>query len=139
VDAFSAARQPGPCAAAVVLAMSYDGKGIVMRPDALRQATAKAAASACRKLATRLSPGEKAGRKQMAELAVVYDAAPAPRTPADIIGAPGQDTGRPRARGPLSRLLQPGGTLAIVGLGRPRLPADLPWEAAGASSTSDTG
>jgi hypothetical protein len=101
VGAFYAARQPGPCAADVVLALSYDGKGIVMRPDALRQATAKAAASGCRKLATRLSPGEKTGRKRMAELAVVYDAAPVPRTPADIIAAaPGQDTGRPPARGP---------------------------------------
>lgn len=32
----------------------------------------------------------------------------------------------------MSRLLQPGGTLVIVGLARPRLLADLPWEAAGA-------
>jgi 2-polyprenyl-3-methyl-5-hydroxy-6-metoxy-1,4-benzoquinol methylase len=31
----------------------------------------------------------------------------------------------------MALLLQPGGTLAIVGLARPRLPADLPWEAAG--------
>jgi SAM-dependent methyltransferase len=30
----------------------------------------------------------------------------------------------------MSRLLAPGGTLAIVGLARSRLPADLPWEAA---------
>lgn len=31
----------------------------------------------------------------------------------------------------MSLLLQPGGILAIVGLARPRLPADLLWEAAG--------
>jgi len=34
----------------------------------------------------------------------------------------------------MSRLLQPGGTLAIVGLARSRLPADLPWEAAAAAA-----
>ena len=65
-----------------VLVLTGDGKGIVMRPDALRPATAKAAASGRNKLATRLSPGEKHGRKRMAELACVYDAAPAPRAPA---------------------------------------------------------
>src|SRR6266568_915182 len=61
------------------------------------------------KLATRLSPGEKNGRKRMAELACVYDAAPVPRTPEDIISTPAQkrrknkaqaskprDTGKPR-------------------------------------------
>ena len=58
-----------------------------MPPDALRPATAKAAASGQNKLATRLSPGEKHGRKRMAELACVYDAAPAPRVPGDIISA----------------------------------------------------
>lgn len=31
----------------------------------------------------------------------------------------------------MSQLLAPGGRLAIVGLARSRLPADLPWEAAG--------
>jgi hypothetical protein len=66
----------------------------------LREATAKAAAAAQRKLATRLSPGEKHGRKRMAELAAVYDAAPASRAPGDIIRLPCQDTALPRAPGP---------------------------------------
>jgi hypothetical protein len=70
-----------------------------MRPDALRPATAKAAAAGRQKLATRLSPGEKHGRKRMAELACVYDAAPVPRTPADIITPPSQER-KDRARGP---------------------------------------
>ena len=48
--------------------ISADGKGIVMRPDALRPATAKKARQATTKLATRLSKGEKPNRKRMAEV-----------------------------------------------------------------------
>ena len=83
-----------------MLVLTGDGKGIVMRPDALRPATAKAAAGGRQKLATRLSPGEKHGRKRMAELACVYDCAPAPRTPDDIIAPPGGAREKDRARGP---------------------------------------
>jgi hypothetical protein len=36
--------------------VTFDGKGILMRPEALRPATAKAAENGHRKLATRLSP-----------------------------------------------------------------------------------
>ena len=89
VDAFYADRRPGPSPDDVVLCLQADGKGVVMLPGALRPATAKAAASGKNKLATRLSPGEKRGRKRMAELAAVYDCEPAPRTPADIITPPG--------------------------------------------------
>jgi hypothetical protein len=46
VDAFYAARTVLPCTASTVLAISVDGKGIAMRPEALRPATAKAAARA---------------------------------------------------------------------------------------------
>jgi hypothetical protein len=70
-----------------VLVLSVDGKGIVMRPDALRPATAKAARKATSKLKTRLSKGEKRNRKRMAEVGVVYDATPVPRAVSDIIGA----------------------------------------------------
>ncbi len=100
VDAFYAARVPGPAAEEVLLVLQFDGKGIVMRPEALRDATAKAAASSRRKLATRLSPGEKNGRKRMAELAAVHDAVPAPRVPGDIIRPPGSSDPPPRNRGP---------------------------------------
>jgi hypothetical protein len=73
-----------------------------MIPSALREATAKAALRARRKLATRLSAGEKNGRKRMAELAAVYDAIPVPRTTADVIGQPNHGGGRPadKRRGP---------------------------------------
>ena len=61
-----------------------------MRPEALRPATAKDAASATTKLSTRLSKGEKRNRKRLAEVGAVYDADPVVRTPADIL-ARGQD------------------------------------------------
>jgi hypothetical protein len=85
IDAFYTTRNVQPCTDDMLLVMSADGKGIVMRPDALRPATAKAAATSATKLATRLSKGEKRNRKRMAEIGAVYDAAPAPRTPEDII------------------------------------------------------
>jgi len=81
VEAFYACRVISPAPGAWPLILTFDGKGIVMLPDALRPATAKAAASAENKLATRLSPGEKNGRKRMAELACVYGAAPGPAHP----------------------------------------------------------
>ena len=69
-----------------LLVLSADGKGIVMRPDALRPATAKAAGKSTAKLKTRLSKGEKRNRKRMAEVGAVYDVTPVARTPTDIIG-----------------------------------------------------
>ena len=90
VEAFYLWRAISPAPEAWPLVLTFDGKGIVMLPEALRPATAKAAAAAQGKLATRLSPGEKNGRKRMAELACVYDAAPVPRTPGDVISTPAQ-------------------------------------------------
>ncbi|MFD7342195.1 ISKra4 family transposase [Streptomyces violascens] len=89
VAAFYAARIPTPQRADVLLVLSVDGKGIVMRPGHLREATRKAAERAKRTFRTRLAVGEKAGRKRMATLAAVYDAAPAVRRPHDIIAPPG--------------------------------------------------
>ena len=91
VDAFYAGRRPDPAPQDQVLMIQADGKGIVMREEGLRPATAKAAAAAMRKVAARLSPGEKNGRKRMAEIVSVCDVIPAPRTPADIITPPGRD------------------------------------------------
>ena len=95
VDAFYAARRPGQAPEDQVLMIQADGKGIVMREEGLRPATAKAAAAAKRKVAARLSPGEKNGRKRMAEIAAVTDVIPASRTPADIITPPGRDRADP--------------------------------------------
>jgi hypothetical protein len=68
-----------------VLVLSCDGKGVVMRQEALRDQTRRQAQSSQTKLQTRLSRGEKRARKRMAEVAAVYEVEPAPRTPADIL------------------------------------------------------
>jgi len=86
-DAFYAARPARPCPDRV-LGLQADGKGIVMLPGSLRPATAAQAAKTSPKLATRLSPGQKHGRKRMAEIVAVYDLEPVPRTTDDIIAAP---------------------------------------------------
>lgn len=103
VDAFYATRAGIRCPAGDVLVLTADAKGIVMRPDALREPTRKAAAGSSHKLTTRLSRGEKTGRKRMAEVVAVYHCAPVPRTPADVIALPGQPrdqrTAGPRAAG----------------------------------------
>lgn len=107
VAAFYTARTPVPSTGEVLLVLSADAKGIVMRPDALRPDTAKAAAGKKRGrgiFRTRLASGEKSCRKRMAALACVYDAAPAPRRPHDVIAVPGGRTGvRALRKGPRAR------------------------------------
>nr|WP_107085705.1 hypothetical protein [Streptomyces acidiscabies] len=101
ITAFYAARTPAPADSRTLLVLSVDGKGIVMRPGHLREATRKAAERATRTFRTRLSAGEKTCRKRMATLAVVHDADPAVRRPHDIIAPPGgPPPAAPRARGP---------------------------------------
>lgn len=55
-----------------LLVLSFDGKGLVMLPEGLREATRKNAEKSQRKQQTRLSPGEKKDRKRMAMVAAVY-------------------------------------------------------------------
>lgn len=101
IDAFYAQRTCLPSTAGTLLVISVDGKGIVMRPDALRAATAKAAAArGTGRFRTRLASGEKPARKRMATLACVYDCEPAPRRPHDVIAPPGGRGG--------DRVLRPG-------------------------------
>jgi hypothetical protein len=87
IDAFYQAAAPQPCSDGTLLVLSVDGKGVVMRPEALREETRKAAvAKGAGTYRTRLASGEKQGRKRMATLGTVYDADPAPRRPHDVLG-----------------------------------------------------
>jgi hypothetical protein len=105
IDAFYTDHCPMPCTDGTLLVLTVDGKGVVMRPEALREETAKAAAAKGGNLfKTRLSGGEKQGRKRMATLGAVYDADPAPRRPQDVIHP--ADTG-PSPRPPTGELAEP--------------------------------
>jgi hypothetical protein len=86
IDAFYQAAAPQPATDDTLLVLSVDGKGVVMRPEALRAQTRKAAqAKGANRYQTRLASGEKQGRKRMATLGTVYDADPAPRRPHDVL------------------------------------------------------
>lgn len=69
------------------MVITADGKGIPVRPEALRPGTAKLAARARQTPpgATSGNAGGKGNSKRMAELVCVYDLAPVPRTVEDIL------------------------------------------------------
>ena len=98
---FYEARRPKRSKSDQLLVLSADGKGVVMRPDALRPKAAARAARAGPKPRTRLSAPEKLGHKRMAEIGAVYDAKPAPRAAADIL-ARERPAGDERAPGPVA-------------------------------------
>jgi hypothetical protein len=85
-DTQAAKPADSPPATSSQLIMSTDGKGVVMRPEGLRDATRKASEKAQNKLKKRLSPGEKKDRKRMAQVASVYTIAPHIRTAEEIAG-----------------------------------------------------
>jgi hypothetical protein len=90
---FYPSRPAAPCPSGPVLAISADGKGVTMRPGALRAQTARRARKRTKAFGKRLGTGEKAGSKRIAETGAVFDVvAPGePRTPEQILGrAPGQ-------------------------------------------------
>jgi hypothetical protein len=96
-DAFYA--QPLPLAQASgderkLLVISADGKGIVLHPNGLREATRRAMERAEHKQHTRLSPGEKKNRKRMATVVSVYEVAPYPRTVEQILDPEQQRAGK---------------------------------------------
>jgi len=101
VDAFYAQRERTAPDGEDLLVLSCDAKGVVMRPEALREQTRTQAQTSLRKLKTRLSKGEKSNRKRMAEIVTVYELAPEPRTAADILPDPDTPTPaktRPKAK-----------------------------------------
>ncbi|MCH8982219.1 ISKra4 family transposase [candidate division KSB1 bacterium] len=86
-DAFYQSRQVEDSGTSDLLALTCDGKGVVMRQEDLRPATQKAAKASKHKKQTRLSRGEKRSRKRMATVASVYDIAPHRRSADSIIGS----------------------------------------------------
>lgn len=98
-DAFYAQRPPEEVRAVgkEIMALTTDGKGIVVRKKDLRKATRQAAEESSHKLKTRLSKGEKRNRKRMATVAAVYSIEPHIRTADDILRdlRPVADTARP--------------------------------------------
>ncbi|MFI0243178.1 ISKra4 family transposase [Streptomyces sp. NPDC016845] len=102
IAAYYTVKIPAPCTREMALVLQVDGKGVVMRPEALREATRRAAAkTAAAGRRGRLAPGEKPNRKRMATVACVFDAAPAPRRPHDVVHPPGgRSQDRPPRPGP---------------------------------------
>ncbi|MFD7874464.1 ISKra4 family transposase [Streptomyces sp. NPDC059766] len=101
IDGFYQAKIPVPCSREMPLVVQVDGKGVVMRPEALREATRRAAEKAASGHRCRLAPGEKPNRKRMATVACIFDTRPAPRRPHDVIHPPGgRSSERPARPGP---------------------------------------
>ena len=97
-DEFYLSRLREPEDTEHLMILSFDGKGIAMRLDDLREATRKAAEATPRRMHTRLAKGEKPNRKRMAEVAAVYSLEAWPRTIADVLHGLSnkRDTDRPR-------------------------------------------
>lgn len=72
----------------LLLVLTFDGAGVVMRTESLRPATQKAAKLHEEKpkhWPAKLGSGEKANRKRMAQVAAVYAIAPFVREPEDVL------------------------------------------------------
>ena len=90
------------------MVLTFDGAGVVMRPESLRPETRKRAGKAGRKVSVaesaasgRRRDDERKNRKRMAEVAAVYSLEPASRTPEDVIGElrrTGPRSERPKAQ-----------------------------------------
>lgn len=89
-DEFYRTREKVPvleeAASGPLLVVTFDGKGIVMRPEHLRDTTRKAAETRAHKLGKRLSKGEKKHAKRMATVAAVFTLKPHERVAEDIVG-----------------------------------------------------
>ncbi|MEK6631065.1 MAG: ISKra4 family transposase, partial [Acidobacteriota bacterium] len=82
-----------------ILVLTVDGKGVVMRPEDLREATQRAASTRADTFTARLGRGRRLHAKRMACVAAVYTIDPFVRTPEDILPPVGTTAERkPRPR-----------------------------------------
>jgi hypothetical protein len=87
-EAFYAARQTGAGAdphTGSILVLTVDGKGVVMRPEDLREPTQRAAAARAKTFTARLGGGRRLHAKRMASVAAIYTVEPFIRTPEEIL------------------------------------------------------
>ncbi len=70
-----------------LLVLTTDAKGVVMRPEGLRESTCQKAEHKQHKRDKRLCAGEKRQAKRMAQVAAVYDIEPWRRTPCEVAKA----------------------------------------------------
>jgi hypothetical protein len=78
-----------------VLVLTVDGKGVVMRPEDLRDATRRAAAARAETFTARLGRGRRLHAKRMAAVAAIYTIERLVRTPEEILPPPGAPMARP--------------------------------------------
>ena len=107
-DAFYAARRAAagePVADESVVVLTFDGKGVVLHHEDLREATRKAAERRRQQreplsVFNRLQPGEKKHAKRMATVAAVYAVAPFVRSPEEFLQSlmPRQPAAKAKAR-----------------------------------------
>src|SRR5258707_15016694 len=83
-----------------ILVLTVDGKGVVMRPEDLREPTQRAAAARAKTFTARLGSGRRLHAKRMAAVAAIYTVEPYVRTPEEILtDSPTQrETGSARPR-----------------------------------------
>jgi hypothetical protein len=83
-----------------ILVLTVDGKGVVMRPQDLREATQRAAEKREKNFTARLGRDRRLHAKRMATVAAIYSVDPFLRTPEDILPLrmeePGEKPTRPR-------------------------------------------
>jgi hypothetical protein len=87
-EAFYANRQAGARAdphTGSILVLTVDGKGVVMRPEDLREPTQRAAAARAKTFTARLGSGRRLHAKRMASVAAIYTVEPFVRTPEEIL------------------------------------------------------
>ena len=87
-EAFYAQRQAGAGAdpqAGSILILTVDGKGVVRRPEDLREPTQRAAAARAKTFTARLGSGRRLNAKRMAAVAAIYTMEPYVRTPEEIL------------------------------------------------------